>query len=252
MLRAIGRKLEEMEGRFLAGRDVGLPVEDGALVRAETRYMVDESDVGVGDLNRRTAEGVLAGARAALRFRYGRDGLEGVRVAIQERVGWARGSPCCSRTRARPLTVSDTNPRAIAALRERVDLVEAAPEAIYDVECELFAPCAVGGVLDESTALRLACGVVAGSANNILSHAAIGDTLASRGIVFAPDFLVSSGALIQGVRFLLHGERDSRDAIAAIEARTEALLTRAAGRSPERVLTDELAHEFDLKPTAIL
>jgi leucine dehydrogenase len=247
-LRSIGRSIEKMDGRFLAGRDVGVPVEDGAIVREETSYMVDESEAGVGDLNLATALGVLAGIRAALSFELGKLELDGVRIAVQGAGGVGAWLAKKLAAEGAELWVSDTSPAALEELAGSVTFNAVAVDAILSVECDVFAPCAIGGVLDERTAHHLAAKIVAGSANNVLASSSAGATLAARGILFVPDFLVNAGALIQGTRFLLHGERNSSAAIEAIGDKTTSLLSRAksAGVPPLELLNRELSEQFDL------
>ncbi len=246
-LLAIGRVLEGMGGRFLAGRDVGLPIEDGAVIRRETSHMVDESDEGVGDLNLATALGVVAAARAALAFHLNRSDFEGVRVALQGAGGVGAWLARKLSEEGAELYVCDPSRDALDELAKSVSFQEVRVDDIYSVECELFAPCAIGGVLDEQTTANLAARIVVGSANNVLATAAVGDALAARNIVFVPDYLANAGALIQGVRFLLQGEKRSLDAIEAIGDRTERLLMRAkpAGLTPIQLLEQELASQFD-------
>lgn len=249
-LRSIGRTLESMNGAFLAGRDVGIPVADGAIIRSQTRYMVDESEEGVGDLNLATALGVLAGARAALAFSLGTSSFQGVRVALQGAGGVGRWLAAHLAEEGAVLTVCDTNRAALETLRETTPFEEVSPEAIYDVDCELFAPCAIGGVIDPGTAKRLIARVVAGSANNVLSEPEAGALMMARGITYAPDYLVNAGALIQGVRFLLEGERRSPEAIQAIGAKTAELLERAMDRKvpPEALLERDTRERLKLLP----
>jgi len=251
-LLAIGRAIEGMAGGFLAGRDVGVPIEDGAIVRQETSYMVDESDVsqgGVGDLNLATALGVLAGAKAALSFQLGRSELAGVRVALQGAGGVGAWLAKKLAEEGAELYVCDSSPEALERLKANVSFHEVGVDDIYTLECELFAPCAIGGVLTERRAASLAAKIVAGSANNVLSHPQVADVLAARGILFVPDYLVNAGALIQGVRFLVHGEHRSTAAIHAIGDKTASLLSRAktAGLSPLEFLNRELSELFDLR-----
>lgn len=240
-LRAVGRAIETLSGRFLAGRDVGVAVADGELVRSETRFMVDESARGVGDLNRATAIGVEAGARAALEVRLGSSDWSGVRVAIQGAGGVGSWLAKILREAGAELWVSDTSPRALDALAQKVDFWAVAPDAILDVDCELFAPCAIGGVLEEDAGERMKAQVVAGSANNVLASERAGRALFDAGIAYAPDFLVNAGALIQGVRFLTAGERSSPEAVAEIGRKTRTLLERSRDerRPPEALLEEE-------------
>jgi leucine dehydrogenase len=243
-LKAVGRALEILGGRFLAGRDVGVPVADGASVRSETSFMVDESDAGVGDLNRATAIGVESGARAALAFATGASswpGWNGVRVALQGAGGVGTWLARILSEKGASLLVSDSSARALERLRSFVEFQEVAPGSILDVDCDLFAPCAIGGVLDVDGARRLRARAVAGSANNVLASTEAGSALFSRGIAYAPDYLVNAGALIQGVRFLRNGERSSGEALEAIGEKTRAVLERSreARVPPETLLERE-------------
>jgi leucine dehydrogenase len=240
-LKAVGRALEILGGRFLAGRDVGVAVKDGALVRSETRFMVDESDSAVGDLNRATAVGVEAGARAALRFATGRTSWSGARVALQGAGGVGTWLARILSEAGAELLVSDPSASALAELRSRVGFQEVEPARILDADCDLFAPCAIGGVLDLEAARKLKAKAVAGSANNVLASKEAGCELFSRGVAYAPDYLVNAGALIQGLRFLQRGERSSPGALAAIGEKTAALLRRSreAGLPPEALLEAE-------------
>ncbi len=240
-LKAVGRAIEVLGGRFLAGRDVGVPVPDGALVRSETSFMVDESEAGVSDLNRATAIGVEAGARAALAFATGASSWAGARIALQGAGGVGTWLARILSEKGADLFVSDPNPRALADLRSWVEFHEVEPDKILELECDVFAPCAIGGVLDSSRARGLKARAVAGSANNVLASKEAGEVLFSRGIVYAPDYLVNAGALIQGVRFLRSGERSSPEALEAIAEKTTALLERSreAGVPPETLLEKE-------------
>jgi leucine dehydrogenase len=240
-LRAVGRAIRILGGRFLAGRDVGVPLGDGALVRSETAFMVDESENGVGDLNRATAVGVEAGARAALRFATERESWSGARVALQGAGGVGSWLARMLSEEGADLVVADTNPLALDELRALVPFEGVPPAEILDVDCDLFAPCAVGGVIDATGARRLRAKAVAGSANNVLRSKEAGAVLFSRGIAYAPDYLVNAGALIQGIRFLREGERSSPVALAAIGEKTGSLLARSRERGipPEGLLEEE-------------
>ena len=243
-LKAVGRALEVLGGRFLAGRDFGVPVAAGAWVRSETSFMVDESDTGVGDLNRATAVGVEAGARAALAFATEASswpGWKGARVVLQGAGGVGTWLARILAGQGAELFVSDPNPRALEALRSWVEFHEVQPDRVFSIECDLFAPCALGGVIDPARARELEARAVAGSANNVLTSEEAGEVLFSRGIAYAPDYLVNAGALIQGVRFLRSGERSSPGALEAIGEKTGDLLERSrkAGVPPEALLERE-------------
>lgn len=245
-LRALGREIESLGGRFLAGRDVGIGLADGALIREETRYMVDESPEGVGDLNRATAVGVASGARAALAFRLGRSSWEGVRVAIQGVGGVGSWLARLLVTKGARVLVSDLRENAVADLKREIEVEQVDPAEILTTACDVLAPCAVGGVIDVPRAEALRASVVAGSANNILASVEAGAVLHARGVTYAPDFLINAGALIEGVRFLTASERSTDAVLEAIGDRTRALLERAKeeGVPPERALKAAVDREF--------
>ena len=169
-LRAVGRTIQSLGGRFLAGRDVGLPVEQGEWVRSETAYMVDETETGVGDLNRATARGVEAGARAALRFRHGTAGWKGTRVAVQGAGGVGRWLAKILAAEGAEITVSDPQESRLEQLAREIDFHVVHPDEIYAVGSDVFCPCAVGGTLNETTVDQLAAQIVAGSAELIRGH----------------------------------------------------------------------------------
>ncbi|MCP5115491.1 MAG: hypothetical protein GY953_32090, partial [bacterium] len=248
-LRAVGRAIQSLGGRFLAGRDVGVPVEQGQWVRSETPFMVDESDEGVGDLNRATALGVEAGARAALEFRLGISHWKGVRVAIQGAGGVGGWLARILADQGAELVLSDPQPASLETLAGSVPFKEVGTDEIYAASDSVFCPCAIGGVLNHATVNKLTARVVAGSANNVLSQPEIGKILYERGVAYAPDYLVNAGALIQGVRFLLRGERESSRAIRAIGAQTRRLLERAAkrGEPPDEILENETEERLNLR-----
>jgi leucine dehydrogenase len=226
-LPAVGRAIQSLGGRFLAGRDVGLPVEQGSWIRAETEYMVDESQEGVGDLNRSTALGVEAGARVALELHLGADSWKGIRVALQGAGGVGRWLAKILSEQGAELIVSDLQEQALENLARETPFLAVDPEDIYAASEDLFCPCGVGGTINASTIDRLTARVVAGSANNVLAETHLGESLHKRGIVYVPDYLVNAGALIQGVQYLLTGDRESPEAIGRIGERTRSLLQQA-------------------------
>ena len=251
VLHAVGRFIQGQGGRFLAGRDVGVPVAHGAWVRSETQFMVDESEEGVGDLSRSTALGVEAGARAALNFRLGTDRWHGVHVAIQGAGGVGSWLAKILAAQGAELSISDTRSEALETLSSEVRLHQVAPAEIFGASEDVFCPCAVGGVLNDQTLERLRARVVVGSANNVLAESRHGETLRARNITYAPDFLVNSGALIQGIRFLLNGESDSSEAISAIGDKTHRLLDEATakGEPPEALLLRQTLETINRRST---
>lgn len=241
MLQATGRIIQSLGGRFLAGRDVGVSLEDAHIIRQETEYMVDESENGLGDLNRHTALGVIAGAAAALQHRSGQTDWRGIRVAIQGVGGVGTWLARELSSRGAHLVVADTQPERLIALRDQIDFEEVAPHEIMFAKCDLLSPCAVGAVVHEGNVADIRAHVVAGSANNILASSRAGEELHRRKIVYAPDYLINAGAVIAGTHFLRFQQRRGDIAPRAIGEKTRGLLRRASQQDlpPEKLLSEE-------------
>jgi leucine dehydrogenase len=198
LFRAFGREVERLEGRYLTAEDVGTGVADMEWVRTETAHVAGlpaaQGAVG-GDPSPWTALGVLSAMEEAVRRRHG-SGLAGATVAVQG-LGHV-GSHLCellANVGAR-LVVADVDPRRAATCSARFDAQLVAPDAILDVPCDVFAPCALGGVLDERGVARLKAEIVCGAANNVLASDADGLRLATRGVLYCPDYVVNSGGII--------------------------------------------------------
>jgi len=198
MMRAMGRAVERLGGRYIIAEDVGVEVRDMDEVAKETRHVSGISG-GVGDPSPWTAEGVFLALRAAVGHRLGR-GLEGVRVAVSG-LGHVGASLCrlLAESGAR-LVVSDIRAEAVEAVRAAHGAGTAPPEAIHAAEAEVFAPCALGAVLNERSIPEIRAQVVCGAANNQLATPEDDARLAARGIAYAPDYLVNAGGLISVAR----------------------------------------------------
>ncbi|MCG0239018.1 MAG: leucine dehydrogenase [Firmicutes bacterium] len=246
--RAFGRMVQTLGGRFITGTDLGTAKEDFVWSRAETPYLValPEEHGGSGDSGVVTAFGVFQGMLAAAAEVWGEPSLRGRHVAVQGlgKVG-ARLVDHLVEAGA-PVTVTDIAPESLARVRERHPGVEAVPpEAIYDVPADIFSPNALGGVLNDETIPRLRCRIVAGAANNQLAAPRHGRMLMERGILYAPDFVINSGGLIQVADELLgyNRERALRKA-AAIYDRLRAIfaISRREG-IPTQEAAERLAEE---------
>ncbi len=197
LLRSFGRIVEGLSGRYITAEDVGMKVADIDTIRTETRFAVGGSNVGgSGDPSVMTAFGVFQGMKAALKFAGIGEELNGIRVAIQG-VGNV-GYHLCSYLSAAGarLTVSDVYPNQVDRVIQEFGAVPVQPDQIYAVDCDIFAPCALGAVLNSRTIPQLRCKIVAGSANNQLETEADGYELFKRGVVYAPDYAINAGGLI--------------------------------------------------------
>jgi leucine dehydrogenase len=168
-------------------------------IRMETSWVVGISRAlgGSGDPSPVTALGVFSGLRASIEHAFGKDSYEDLKIAIQG-VGHVGSHLVGHLVRAGArVVVADVDPESVERVVEQYNVEAVAPDAIYDVDCDVFAPCAMGGSINAKTIPRLKCKVVAGAANNQLgSEHDDGAALAERGIFYAPDFVINAGGLI--------------------------------------------------------
>ena len=197
LLKSFGRAVDAVGGRYITAEDVGMTVSDIDTIRTVTRHAVGGSNEGgSGDPSVMTAFGVFQGMKAAMKVSGQGEKLEGVKVAIQG-VGNV-GYHLCSYLSAAgaKLIITDIYPNQVKKVEEEFGAEVVAPDQIYSVDCDIFAPCALGAVLNSRTIPQLKCSIVAGSSNNQLEKDEDGFTLFSRGITYAPDYAINSGGLI--------------------------------------------------------
>ena len=197
LLRVFGRYVDTLGGRYLTTEDVGMTPHDLEFIADETEHVLGLplSMGGSGDTSAQTGLGIYLGMKACARAVWGSDSLEGKVVAIQ---GFGNvGSHTAGHLieEGARLVVTDV----YEGSRERAASMGAtlvAPGDVYDTECDIFAPCALGGVLNDDTVPRLRCAIVAGGANNQLLENRHGDQLHERGILYAPDYVINAGGII--------------------------------------------------------
>ena len=197
LFRSFGRYVATLGGRYIAAEDVGISPEDIAQVQLETGYVAGISGFGgSGDPSPFTAFGVLQGMRACLEEVYGSDSLEGRTVAVQG-LGHVGYYLCrMLNDRGANLVVADVNPKAVESAVHEFGAKPVKPGEVLSVYCDVLAPCALGAVINEDSIPLLKCSIIAGSANNVLLEARHGEALAHRGILYAPDYIVNAGGLI--------------------------------------------------------
>jgi leucine dehydrogenase len=251
LLRSFGRFLDAQGGRYITAEDVGMTEQDMAWILEETQWVVGNSTLrgGSGDPSPFTAQGTIAGIRASLRERFGREEIGDFRYAVQG-AGHV-GFEVIRRLREHDarVFVTDVDAEALQRAVDEQGCTAVEPESIPDVDAEVFVPCALGGVLDTGTVARLRAQIVAGAANNQLADEAAGDALHERGIVYAPDYAINAGG-VMNVSLELGGYSAERahamverieDMLTAIYAlaRREGLATwRAADRLAERRIAE--------------
>jgi valine dehydrogenase (NAD+) len=201
LLRAYGRFVESLGGRYYTACDVGTYVADMDVIARETRFVTGRSveHGGAGDSSILTAWGVFQGMRAAAEHVWGAPTLAGRRVGIAGlgKVGKYLTGHLLSD--GAEVVATDVNPRALEWVRDNHPQVELVDDtaALVASDIDVYAPCALGGALNDDTVPVLRAKVVAGAANNQLAHPGIEKVLADRGILYAPDYVVNAGGVIQ-------------------------------------------------------
>jgi valine dehydrogenase (NAD+) len=247
LLRAYGRFVESLGGRYYTACDVGTYVQDMDVVAKETRFVTgrSESHGGAGDSSVLTAYGVFQGMRAAAEHRWGSPTLAGKRVGV---AGLGKVGKHLTRHLIEDgahVVATDVSERALGWARQsypQVDLVDE-PTTLITSDIDVYAPCALGGALNDDTVPVLRATVVAGAANNQLAHPGIEKLLEERGILYAPDYVVNSGGVIQ-VADEIEGfvfERARSRAARIYDTTLQILRLAAAEGVPPAVAADRLA-----------
>jgi leucine dehydrogenase len=242
MLAAFGRAVEALGGRYVTAEDVGMSVADLVEISRHTRFVaglpVAEGAVG-GDPGPHTSYGVYLGVRAAVRRKLGRDGLAGLHIAIQGAGSVAGGLARRAGADGARISVADIDDARARALADEVggDVVD--PSAIMTLEADVLSPNALGAILTEESIAALNVPVVAGGANNQLATPPDGDRIHQRGILYAPDYVINAGGIINvSTEFLKDGDHDTvRRRIEAIPGRLEDIWSESdsTGRNPAAV-----------------
>src|SRR5438105_9574364 len=210
LLRAYGRFLESLGGRYITAEDVGTSGQDMDVIRRETSFVtgVSPSLGGSGDPSPVTAWGVFQGMIACAEEAWRDPSLAGKRIAVQG-VGKVGYHLCRHLVDAgASVVVSDVDVDAVARAVREFGVDTAEPDKIHAQQCDVFAPCALGGMIRDDTIPSLQCRVVAGAANNQLASPEHGEQLRELGILYAPDFIINAGGLINVADELRGYDRD--------------------------------------------
>lgn len=249
MMRAMGRAVERLAGRYIVAEDVGATVDDMDEIATETAHVSGTSGT-VGDPSPWTAEGVFLSMQAACQQRWGA-GVEGRRVSVQG-LGSVGAGLCRHLAGAgAKLIVSDIREDAVARMVQETGAAVCDPARAHAGEADIFAPCALGAGLASTTIPEIRAAVVCGAANNQLATAEDGPRLHERGILYAPDYLVNAGGLISVARPKLGlDEAGARARLTAIpETLRHVLQTAAQQGVPPEVAADRIA-ESRFRPAA--
>ncbi|MGS1017593.1 Glu/Leu/Phe/Val family dehydrogenase [Allosphingosinicella humi] len=242
MFEAFGRAVEGLGGRYITAEDVGVNVADLVTVSKHTKYVsglpAAEGAVG-GDPGPHTSYGIYLGVKAAVKRKLGKDSLEGLHIAIQGAGSVAGGLARRAAKDGARLSIADIDAARAHRLADEVQGEVVAPEAIMTVEADVFSPCALGAILTPESIAALRVPVIAGAANNQLLTPAEGALLLERGILYAPDYVINAGGIINVASEYL-GDGDEATVKARIEqipGRLEAIWdeSEASGRDPAAV-----------------
>ncbi|MDQ3671885.1 MAG: leucine dehydrogenase [Actinomycetota bacterium] len=243
LFEAMGRFVEDFGGAYITAEDVNVGIPDLRAVRRTTSHVtgLTVEEGGGGNPRGATALGCFLGVGAALREATGSAELAGKTVAVQGlgSVGYGLAEHLV-RAGAR-LVVADVNAERIARTVAELGAEVVSPEDVYDVECDVFSPCALGGVLNDDTIPRLRCTAVAGAANNqLLDERRHGEMVRDRGIVYAPDYVINAGGVINISCELSLGGYDAEEAIRRVHS-IPGTLADVFARARERQITTHAA-----------
>ena len=199
MLAAFGDAVQALGGRYVTAEDVGISEADMVEVSRHTKFVsglpVGEGEAG-GDPGPFTAMGIYHGIKAAVEHKLGKSSLQGVRIALQGTGSVGGGVARLLAKDGASLVVADVDQARAQALASEVGGEAVSPEQIMSVACDVFSPNALGAILNEEGIARLDCAIVAGGANNQLARPEHGQSLAERGILYAPDYVINAGGII--------------------------------------------------------
>jgi leucine dehydrogenase len=245
MLAAYGRAVERLGGAYVTAEDVGMSVKDLVEISHATRFVaglpVADGQVG-GDPGPHTSYGVYLGVRAAAKRALGKDSLDGLHLAVQGAGSVAGGLARRAAADGARISIADIDAGRAQALAGEVGGTVVAPEEILSVEADILSPNALGAILNAETIPQLRVPVVAGGANNQLATPEDGDRVQQRGILYAPDYVINAGGIINvSTEFLRDGDENVvRERIEAIPGRLDRIWDESAatGRNPAAVADD--------------
>lgn len=207
LFRAFGRYIQGLNGRYLTAEDVGTCVEDMDYIKMETNYVAGLSSIArsSGDPSPMTAYGTWKGIKACANETWGSDSLQDKTIAVQG-LGHVGFTLCeLLHDEGAKLIVTDINEENIKTVVTKFGAQPVQPSEIYGVDCDIFSPCALGAIINDDTIPQLKCRIIAGAANNQLKEGRHGDVIASKGILYAPDFIINAGGVINVYDEMLEG-----------------------------------------------
>ena len=198
LFEAYGRAVESIGGTYITAEDVGVSPDDMRIIKTQTDFVagLDEGPAASGDPSPVTAEGVFRSIKVAARHALGLNSIKGLRIAVQG-LGHVGYGLCEHLHRAgAQLIVADINSAVLERAKTKLGAIIAEPDAIHAVKADIFAPCALGGAISETSLPEIQAFIIAGAANNQLATPEMGEACRKRGILYAPDYVVNAGGII--------------------------------------------------------
>jgi leucine dehydrogenase len=245
LLEAFARAVDSLGGKYITAQDVGISEADMVAVSKVTPHVAGLPDQG-GDPGPYTARGVFLGVKAAVKHALGTNDLHGVHVAIQGVGSVGGGLARYLAAEGAKLTLADVDAQRAADLARELGGQSVAADAIMAVEADVFSPCALGAVLTEASVAALKVRAVAGGANNQLATGPEGRMLADRGILYAPDYVINAGGIINVLRHIENADdAEINRRIDAIAGRLAAIWNESdsTGKTPAEV-ADNMAQKL--------
>lgn len=198
LFRAFGQFVNSLNGKYITAEDVGTNVQDMEHIFMETPWVtgIPKDFGGSGDPSPYTAHGVLMGIKAAAKEKFGTDSLRGMRVAVQGLGNVGSNLVKYLAEEEAVVTVADIDAGRTKKVAEAYNAKAVSPEEILFVECDIVAPCALGAVVNDQSITKFKAKVIAGGANNVLAESRHGDQLKELGILYAPDYVINAGGLM--------------------------------------------------------
>ncbi|MBV36435.1 MAG: amino acid dehydrogenase [Rickettsiales bacterium] len=243
LFRAFGRFVDKLSGKYITAEDVGINPQDMAVVNKETDHVLGLEGKS-GDPSPVTAYGVFTGLRAAVNHRLGRSDLDGLKVSVQG-LGHV-GYYLCRHLHEQgaKLIVTDINKESVDRVVDEFGATAVDTDEIYHQDVDVYAPCALGATINDNTIPKIRASVIAGAANNQLAEDRHGDILMEKGILYAPDYVINAGGIIN-VSFEENYNRDA--ALKKVDeiygTLTEVFDASKAEGRPTNVIADELARK---------
>jgi leucine dehydrogenase len=195
LFRAHGRFVETLGGRYITAEDVGTSPTDMEFVKRETQHVAGLLSLS-GDPSPVTSYGVYVGLKAMAKLKWGKDSLAGKTIAVQGAGKVAFYLMKHLKEEGAKLITTDIDADKVKRVVDELGATAVAPDAIYDVQADIFAPCALGAVINDDTIKRLKVEIVAGGANNQLAETRHGIELEKKGILYAPDYVINGGGVV--------------------------------------------------------